>query len=171
MKTRAKDKVRLSSGETMTLGEALDSGKLRLEECVRYSSKREDSQGRALKITYYIAREPGGNLFWDVGETLYRSRTGGFKAFSNPVDPGPYHVSVLAPKLKLWPRHRDVVVFDEPSQSHALVRVHDLKVDPQIMLVGMKVVLQSEDRQGRWVSLVEYEYEGCRKGWKSTLLK
>lgn len=92
-------------------------------------------------------------------------------ARSNPVDPGPYHVSVLAPKLKLWPRHRDVVVFDEPSQSHALVRVHDLKVDPQIMLVGMKVVLQSEDRQGRWVSLVEYEYEGCRKGWKSTLLK
>lgn len=87
----------------------------------------------------------------------------------NP-EPGAYHVSVLPPKLKLWPHLRDVVVFDEPSKSHALVRVHDLKVDPQVMLVGMKIVLQSEDARGRWVNLVEYEYESCRKGWKSTLL-
>jgi hypothetical protein len=59
VRTRARDKIALSSGGTPTLGEALDEGLVEL---------RRVEPGR------YVAREVGGDLFWEVNRTLYESR-------------------------------------------------------------------------------------------------
>jgi len=64
MKTKASERIRLSNGTILTLGEALDAGVLVLKEERYYDPPR------------YFARERGGDLFWEVGKTLYLSRTG-----------------------------------------------------------------------------------------------
>jgi hypothetical protein len=77
MKTKAGDRIKLSNGETMTLGEALDVGLVQPVEWRSYSRKREDSRGRPLEIVQYVAREVGGDgLYWEIGKTLFESRTG-----------------------------------------------------------------------------------------------
>lgn len=61
----------------MTLGEALDAGRVQLEELKSHHRKRDDSAGRPLPLTQYVAREVDGErLYWQVGKTLYASRTG-----------------------------------------------------------------------------------------------
>ena len=79
-RVKASERIRLSGGQVMTLGQALDAGLLTLAEVTRHSRTREDSRGKALVTSSYIARETGGDLFWDVGETLYRSRLGRISA-------------------------------------------------------------------------------------------
>jgi hypothetical protein len=64
MKTKAKDRIRLSNGDATTLGEALDAGRLKLIEQRYYDPPR------------FFARETFGDHCWEVRETLYRSRTG-----------------------------------------------------------------------------------------------
>lgn len=66
MKIKVKDRIKLSDGQVMTLGEALDLGLLILKEVDNYPHKKPR----------HIAREKGGDLFWEVGETLYKSRCG-----------------------------------------------------------------------------------------------
>jgi hypothetical protein len=62
--TRAKDKIRLSSGRVLTLGEALD------EKLLELVASTDPDEYR------YVAREKSGDLFWPVGKTLFRSRLG-----------------------------------------------------------------------------------------------
>jgi hypothetical protein len=64
VKTRAQDKIRLSSEQVLTLGEALDANLVKLKEIDNYPHKHPR----------YIARDTTGDLFWDVGQKLYESR-------------------------------------------------------------------------------------------------
>ena len=73
-KTKIKDSIRLPDGRVMTLGEALDSGIATLRESTHYAPGREDSRGRPLQVTTYGAWV--GDAGWEVGKTLYESRTG-----------------------------------------------------------------------------------------------
>jgi hypothetical protein len=67
--TKAKDRIQLSDGSVVTLGEALDAGRLFL--------KTTEAYGRNATVSIrYVAREVDGDLFWEVGRTLYESRTG-----------------------------------------------------------------------------------------------
>lgn len=69
MKTKATDRIRLTSGEVTTLGEAIAAGKVRLRQVEHW---RRD--GRA--VTWYLATEPDTGNSWDVNKTLYQSRQG-----------------------------------------------------------------------------------------------
>ena len=75
-KVKASERIRLSTGQVMTLGEALDAGFLVLKETTSYSRTKEDSRGRALAMTHYTAREKSGDFYWEIGRTLYESRSG-----------------------------------------------------------------------------------------------
>jgi hypothetical protein len=89
---------------------------------------------------------------------------------AQPNPSAPYHLSVLPPKdSKFWNHDREVVVFDEPRKGTALVRLHDLLIDPELHLIGTQVFLQIEDARGKWVNLVHYVYKGCRRGWEKKL--
>lgn len=67
--TKAKDRIRLSDGSIMTLGEALDQRLLFL--------KTTEAYGRNSTVSIrYVARETSGDLFWEVGRSLFESRTG-----------------------------------------------------------------------------------------------
>ena len=77
VKTKSSDQVKLSDGRTMTLGAALDDGLVEPVEWRSYSRTKEDSRGRPLEIVQYVAREVGGDrLYWEIGKTLFQSRTG-----------------------------------------------------------------------------------------------
>lgn len=62
MKTKAKDLIRFPDGSTKTLGEALDSGEVKLIESKYYDPPK------------YFAS--AGDVSWEVGKTLWLSRTG-----------------------------------------------------------------------------------------------
>lgn len=64
MKTKAKDRIRLSDGTIGTVQEALDAGLLVLVEDKYYDPPR------------YFVRERSGDLSWEIGKTFYLSRTG-----------------------------------------------------------------------------------------------
>ncbi len=66
---KGKEKIRLSSGEEMTLSDALDRNLVFLRTTEGY--------GRNSTVTVrYFAREVTGELSWEVGKTLYESRGG-----------------------------------------------------------------------------------------------
>lgn len=65
-KIKASTRIELSTGEVMTLAEALDSGRLRL---------RQGVNGKTGNPTYTAWDDKNG-VGWDVGKTLYLSRTG-----------------------------------------------------------------------------------------------
>lgn len=67
MTTRATEVIRLSNGDTMTLAEALDTGRVELRQGVSRKT------GRA---TYTAWEAPDFEVGWTVGRTLYESRTG-----------------------------------------------------------------------------------------------
>lgn len=73
-KTKIKDRIRLVNGDVMTLGEALDAGRVVLRASSHYHRTREDSAGRPIKVETYTAWD--GDEGWEVGETLFRSRMG-----------------------------------------------------------------------------------------------
>ena len=70
MKTKAKDRIQLPDGAIMTLGEALDAGLVKLGENISYDPPR------------YFARTLDDNWSWEVGKTLFLSRTGAKLPFS-----------------------------------------------------------------------------------------
>ena len=59
MRVRAKDRIKLASGEILTLAEALDDGRVALKQ----DGKR------------YRAEEVGRDLYWDIGQKLFESRS------------------------------------------------------------------------------------------------
>lgn len=63
MKTKGKDRIRLPDGSETTLAEALDAGRLILREDRYYDPPR------------YFAVDPGWTVSWEVGKTLFLSRT------------------------------------------------------------------------------------------------
>jgi hypothetical protein len=63
MKSKTKDRIRLPDGRIMTLGEALDAGLIELIQSTYYDPPR------------YFAR--ADDVSWEIGKTLYLSRTGG----------------------------------------------------------------------------------------------
>lgn len=71
MKTKAKDSIRLPDGSIMTLGEALDANLVELIESTYHDPPR------------YFARDRAGEVSWEVGKTLYLSRTGGNLPFKH----------------------------------------------------------------------------------------
>lgn len=73
MKVKAKDRIQLGSGEVCTLDEAISSGKVFLKE-VDHQTRAERFKGVTSKR--YIAREADGDLYWEIGQTLYESRMG-----------------------------------------------------------------------------------------------
>lgn len=77
-KVRAKDMIRLSTGERLTLGDAIDQHKVYLEEL-------PPSPGSS--NPRHFAREyPNGEMLWDVGKMLFDSRAkSGSGAFSPAV--------------------------------------------------------------------------------------
>jgi hypothetical protein len=66
-RTRARDNIRLASGETLTLGEAIDRKLVVLKTIDNYPHK----------YPRYIAREVNADFFWDIGAKLYETRTKG----------------------------------------------------------------------------------------------
>ncbi len=77
MRTRAKDRIKLSDGNVMTLGEALDDGRVIL---------KQDSGKR------YLAEEVGRGVYWDIGQKLFESRS---KKAVPPKQPDRYYVWAL----------------------------------------------------------------------------
>jgi len=71
MKVRAQDRIRLPSGEEMTLADAIDRGLVTLESTERWTRKTD--MPRAIRT--YVARTLDGTHYWDIGKTLYESRT------------------------------------------------------------------------------------------------
>ena len=69
-KVKASERIRLSSGEVMTLREALDRGLVVKEETYYYTAKTDVPK----RVTRYIAKEVNGDLFWDIGKTLFFGR-------------------------------------------------------------------------------------------------
>lgn len=70
-KVKASDRIQLSDGRVMTLGEALDAGLLYLKAVDNYPHKHPR----------YTAREQGGGVYWEIGQKLFESRGG---AMSHP---------------------------------------------------------------------------------------
>ena len=66
-KVRAKDRIRLSTGEELLLGEAFDQGFVTVDTTKAYGRN-------ATEVTRYIARETNGDLYWEIGRMLYDSR-------------------------------------------------------------------------------------------------
>lgn len=64
MKTKAKDRISMPSGETMTLAEAMDAGRVVLIESTYYDPPR------------YFARAKNEGISWEIGKTLFLSRKG-----------------------------------------------------------------------------------------------
>ena len=124
MKTKATDRIRLSDGRTMTLGEALDGGLVEPLEWSSYSRTREDSAGRPLKVVQHVAREVGGeHLYWEIGKTLFESRTGESISIGSKATPnGGYYV---------WVMGRGNEPLDEPPAGP-----HDLEVAKQMARIA-----------------------------------
>lgn len=68
-KTKSADSIRFPDGTTMTLGEAFDAGLVVPIESSYYDPPR------------YFARAKDGDVSWEIGKTLYLSRTGGALPF------------------------------------------------------------------------------------------
>lgn len=70
-KTKAKDKIQLSTGEVMTLGEALERGLVR-KRAVDDNNGFTEDLGKAKR---FVAQETGGSgLGWDIGKTLFHGK-------------------------------------------------------------------------------------------------
>jgi hypothetical protein len=71
-KVRAKDTIRLTTGEVLTLAAALDTGKVYLDTYVTWT--RDTDAPR--EVRQYVARDAAsrGAESWDVGQKLYESR-------------------------------------------------------------------------------------------------
>lgn len=68
MKTRAKDLITLSSGQTMTLGEAIGHGHLTMIAVNKWDGQTNDlSQAKR-----FVAREKNGDLFWEINKTYFQ---------------------------------------------------------------------------------------------------
>ena len=69
MITKSADRVTLSSGEVMTLGEAFDRGLVRPETTIGY--------GRNSTVSlHYIARDTVSRSFWEISQKFFESRGG-----------------------------------------------------------------------------------------------
>lgn len=64
--TKASDRIKLSAGQVMTLGEALDAGLLYLYAVDNHPYKNKK----------YVARENETDNYWVIGQKLYESRGG-----------------------------------------------------------------------------------------------
>lgn len=69
-RVKANERIRLSSGDVMTLREAIDRG-LVVKEYTHYYTAKTDVPKR---VDRYIVREVNGDLFWDIGKTLFLGR-------------------------------------------------------------------------------------------------
>jgi hypothetical protein len=78
MKTKSTDRIRLVSGEELTLGEALDQGKLSVDAIQVRSRRAHDGVA-----TRYVAR--GGGLSWEIGRALFESRSGLAVSAARPI--------------------------------------------------------------------------------------
>ena len=87
-KTKSSDRIRLTNGDVMTLGDALDRGYVLL--------RKQEDRGRGHRssdiVVHYFAREAPGNgrsgdVSWEIGKTLYESRSGSGGGFreQNPI--------------------------------------------------------------------------------------
>jgi len=69
MKAKAADRIKLSDGTIMTLGEALDRGLMVTGTAIGNGRKYELS-------LHYLAKEKNAPLFWEIGQKLFESRGG-----------------------------------------------------------------------------------------------
>ena len=119
MKTQSKDRIQLSDGTRMTLGEALDAGLLEVHEW----------GGR------YVAREVGGDrLYWEIGKTLFLSRTG-HSPFGGPARPKKQPSPRLSPVERVRPRMVDIDWLQEQLDAEVL-RDDTVELNGEVYLVG-----------------------------------
>ncbi len=69
-RVKAEETVRLSNGDVMTLGEALDKGRLKVRRVANYQGPRGPTREA------YFADEPGTMLGFEISRYLYQSREG-----------------------------------------------------------------------------------------------
>lgn len=80
---KAKEQIRLSTGDVLTLGEALDRGLVTLGTTEERAAR---PRGERLTVRSYYAQDPRTQEMWPVSRALFESRTAGtFK----PGSPAP----------------------------------------------------------------------------------
>lgn len=71
---KAKEQIRLSTGDVMTLGEALDRGLVTLGTTEERAAR---PRGERLTVRSYYAKDPRTQDLWPVSRALFESRTAG----------------------------------------------------------------------------------------------
>ena len=133
-KVRASDRIRLSNGQAITLGEAIDSGKVFLKEIDNFPHKHPK----------YIASD--GESVWEINQKLYESR---------PQRPGLERHLTSRPRLSLARKDLlDAIDHAQQSEDDELL-IGDFELsEPEMLPIAE---LGQYDDLSSWVELDEGE--------------